>query len=113
VTVTTVYGTSAAGGPDNFTYDSNPARTPPAAGGYWLASADGGIFAFGSAGFFGSAGALQLNQPIVGMASTPNGKGYWLVASDGGIFAFGNAPFLGSTGGMQLNQPVVGLSPTP
>ena len=37
-----------------------------------------------------------LAQPIVGMASTPDGKGYWLVASDGGIFTFGDATFYGS-----------------
>ena len=34
-----------------------------------------------------------LNQPIVGMAATPDGSGYWLVASDGGVFSFGDAPF--------------------
>ena len=43
---------------------------------------------------------MTLNQPIVGMASTPTGNGYWLVASDGGIFAFGDAAFHGSTGAM-------------
>jgi hypothetical protein len=37
--------------------------------GYWLVAADGGIFAFGDAGFFGSTGSLILNKPIVGMAS--------------------------------------------
>ncbi len=47
----------------------------------------------------GSTGDIQLNQPIVGMAATPDGGGYWLVASDGGIFAFGDAPFWGSAGG--------------
>ena len=41
--------------------------------------------------FYGSTGAIHLNQPIVGMAATPGGKGYWLVASDGGIFSFGDA----------------------
>ena len=35
----------------------------------------------------------RLNQPIVGMAATPDGDGYWLVAADGGIFTFGNATF--------------------
>ena len=29
---------------------------------------------------------MHLNQPVVGMAATPDGKGYWLVASDGGVF---------------------------
>jgi hypothetical protein len=64
--------------------------------GYWLVAADGGIFGFGTANFFGSTGSLRLNAPIVGMASTPDGQGYWLVGSDGGVFAFGNAGFHGS-----------------
>jgi hypothetical protein len=29
-------------------------------GGYWLVGADGGVFAFGDAGFYGSAGASGL-----------------------------------------------------
>ena len=41
---------------------------------------------FGDARFHGSTGAMHLNSPIVGMASTPSGRGYWLVAADGGIF---------------------------
>ena len=48
--------------------------------GYWLVAIDGGVFAFGDAGFYGSMGGTPLNQPIVGMAATPDGKGYWLVA---------------------------------
>ena len=36
--------------------------------GYWLVAADGGIFSFGDAKFFGSTGAIHLNKPIVGMA---------------------------------------------
>ena len=48
--------------------------------------------------FYGSTGAIALNQPIVGMARRRRGHGYWLVASDGGIFAFGDAAFHGSTG---------------
>src|SRR6202041_1951686 len=64
----------------------------------WLASTDGGMFALGKAGFYGSMGGTPLNRPIVGMATTPDGKGYWLVASDGGIFTFGDATFYGSPG---------------
>ena len=85
----------------------------PTGGGYWLVAADGGIFAFGDAAFFGSMGGQRLNQPVVGMAATPTGGGYWLVASDGGIFAFGDAAFFGSMGGQRLNQPVVGMAATP
>ncbi|HVL91940.1 MAG TPA: hypothetical protein VM264_01200, partial [Acidimicrobiales bacterium] len=82
-------------------------------GGYWTAAADGGVFAFGQAEFFGSMGGARLNRPIVGMAPTPSGRGYWLVAADGGIFAFGDARFLGSTGGLRLNSPVVGMARSP
>jgi hypothetical protein len=80
--------------------------------GYLLAAADGGIFALGTAKFYGSAGAVPLNAPVLGMAA-PDGGGYWLVASDGGIFSYGDAHFYGSTGSMHLNQPVVGMAATP
>ncbi|MGH8973910.1 MAG: WD40 repeat domain-containing protein [Acidimicrobiia bacterium] len=87
------------------------AATP--SGGYWMVATDGGIFSFGDAAFYGSTGAVRLNQPIVGMASTPSGAGYWMVASDGGIFSFGDAAFFGSTGSVRLNQPIVGMAATP
>jgi outer membrane protein assembly factor BamB len=89
-----------------------PTPIPPRPG-YWLVASDGGIFSEGGAQFLGSTGGMHLNQPIVGMASTPDHEGYWLVASDGGIFSFGDAQFHGSTGGMHLNQPIVGMASTP
>ena len=76
-------------------------------------ASDGGIFSFGDAQFFGSTGAIRLNQPVVGMAPTPSGRGYWLVASDGGVFSFGDARFFGSTGDIRLNQPVRGMIARP
>jgi hypothetical protein len=81
-----------------------------AAGGYWLAGSDGGVFGFGKAGFSGSLGGTRLNAPIVGMASAPGG-GYWLAARDGGVFSFG-LQYLGSMGGMVLNAPIVGIAST-
>ena len=63
-------------------------------------ASDGGIFSFGDARFHGSTGSIHLNNPIVGMAATTDGKGYWLVAADGGIFNFGDAGFYGSLGGI-------------
>jgi hypothetical protein len=97
-------GTSSRSPGDRYTY---------ALPGYWMVASDGGTFAFGDAGFFGSMGGLRLNKPIVGMASTPDDQGYWLVASDGGIFAFGDAGFFGSAGGLRLNKPIVGMATTP
>ena len=81
--------------------------------GYWTDASDGGIFTYGNAVFHGSMGGQHLNQPVVGMASTPDGGGYWEVAADGGIFTFGNAQFHGSAGSLRLNQPIVGMVPTP
>ena len=81
--------------------------------GYWLVASDGGIFSYGDAQFHGSTGGIHLNEPIVGMAATPDGGGYWLVASDGGIFSYGDAQFYGSTGGIHLNKPIVGMAATP
>lgn len=34
--------------------------------GYWLAAADGGVFTFGGAAFYGSAAGMHLNAPVVG-----------------------------------------------
>jgi hypothetical protein len=101
---------------------------PAAAARNRLVAADGGIFGFGSAKFYGSTytdgltgltGSHPLNAPIVAMAPTANGKGYWLVAKDGGVFGFGNATFhgstytdgiTGSTGSRPLNAPIVGMA---
>jgi len=78
--------------------------------GYLLVAADGGVFAFGGAPFFGSTASLHLTRPIEGIALTGDSLGYRMVASDGGIFSFGTAPFFGSEGGSPLNQPIVGMA---
>jgi outer membrane protein assembly factor BamB len=93
-----------------------PPSPPPAAGpnsSYWLVASDGGVFTFGNAGFYGSAGSLPLVRPVVGMAPSASKLGYWLVASDGGIFSYGDATFYGSMGGKPLNAPIVGMAATP
>lgn len=85
----------------------------PTASGYWLAGADGGVFAFGDATYFGSMGGTRLNRPVVAIVPTPSGLGYWLVADDGGVFTFGDANFHGSTGNLALKRPIVGMVPSP
>jgi len=97
------------GRPDGAGCDSGAVQTQ----GYVMAASDGGIFNFGTAGFFGSMGAVHLNQPVVGIAVTPDHRGYWEVASDGGIFSFGDAAFYGSMGGKHLNAPIVGIAAAP
>jgi hypothetical protein len=82
----------------------------PDGGGYWLVASDGGIFAYGDAQFYGSTGAIHLNQPINGMAAMPTGNGYWFTAADGGIFNYGDAPFNGSAAGQNLGGPVVAMA---
>ncbi|HVX19727.1 MAG TPA: hypothetical protein VHB02_00090 [Acidimicrobiales bacterium] len=88
------------------------ALQPAPTTGYTLDASDGGIFTYGSAQFYGSMGGKPLNQPVVGMAMTADGKGYWEVAADGGIFSFGDAQFYGSMGGRPLNKPIVGMAAT-
>src|SRR2546430_4663448 len=75
------------------------AASPATSHGYWFVAADGGIFSFGDAGFYGSTGGTPLNPPIVGVAARPSGAGYWVVAAGGGIFNFGDPEVLGSARG--------------
>jgi hypothetical protein len=134
ITVTTPGGTSPPSGADQFTYSGPPPTPPPPPPtqppptpapqhGYWLVGSDGGIFTFGSAAFFGSAGSLHLQRPVVGIVPTSDRAGYWLDASDGGIFAFGDSGFYGSIPGLglhpagsglpsSLDAPIVGMVPS-
>ena len=104
---------------DTYSFSPGPAAGAGSGGGsvsgngYWLVAADGGVFSFGDARFYGSTGAIHLAAPVVGMAATPDGAGYWLVAADGGVFSFGDARFEGSTGAIHLAAPVVGMAATP
>ena len=69
----------------------------PSGGSYWLAGADGGVFAYGHAVNYGSLPALGVKvSNVKTIVSTGDGKGYWLGATDGGIFGFGDARFYGS-----------------
>lgn len=90
------------------TYGCSPLPAPAVgmassgAGGYWLADKSGTVADCGSAAGLGSREDEYLNAPVVGIASTPDGRGYWEVAADGGVFAFGDAGFYGSAGGGPL-----------
>jgi hypothetical protein len=75
-----------------------------------LFAADGGVFVFGDARFFGSTGRLRLVSPVVDAAMTKSGKGYTMVAADGGAFVFGDAKFFGSAATLRLRQPIVAMA---
>ncbi|HEX7165872.1 MAG TPA: choice-of-anchor D domain-containing protein [Acidimicrobiales bacterium] len=83
----------------------------PDGDGYWLFSARGHVFPYGTAQFYGAMGHTRLNGPILDSIPTPSGEGYYMVGSDGGIFTFGDAAFEGSMGGTPLNAPVQSLVP--
>jgi len=129
---TYTYGITGLGGSKPLNAPIVGMATTPHGHGYWLVAADGGVFNFGSAKFYGSTysygitglgGSKPLNAPITAIVPTPNGQGYWLVAKDGGVFDFGNAHFYGSTytlgitglisGAKPLGGPIVGATATP
>ncbi len=89
-------------------------RTPhlPDGLGYWLASTNGAVQAYGDAPNYGDASKVHLTAPVVGIVSTPDGLGYWLFASDGGVFSFGDAGYYGSPASEHPSSPIVGLVPT-
>ena len=73
-------GRDREGGTDALGFDGSMPFTYLGPRGYRTVASDGGVFSFGQMGYFGSMGGRPLDQPIVGMASTPSSKGYWLVA---------------------------------
>ena len=75
-----------------------------------MAGSDGGVFGYGDAPFYGSAGGFHLRVPVVGMAMTPDGGGYWLASSDGNVLTFGDAQYLGAAVLPVFAAPVVVLA---
>ena len=71
-----------------------------------MVAADGGIFAFGDAQFYGSASGMSPASPIIGMASTGDGHGYWEAAANGSVYAFGDARFAGDA---PAGEPLVAI----
>jgi len=84
----------------------------PTGRGYWIAAADGGVFAYGDARYDGSRAGHPMSAPVVGIAATASGRGYWLAAADGGVFSYGDARFLGSGARNRFNVPVAGIAAT-
>ena len=85
-------------------------------GGQLVVRPDGGVFAFGGAGFYGSLPGLNIKvSNVIGIAPTLTGKGYWLAGADGAVYSFGDAGYHGSGTGNPgwgigtTTNPVVGI----
>jgi hypothetical protein len=108
--------TSPASAYDSDAQASSAAAPPASAGaGHRMVETTGGVFDFGSDGYFGSVPGLGISvNDIIGLARTVDNGGYWLIGSDGGMFAFGDAPFYGSVPGIgdRVNN-IVGFAITP
>ena len=76
-------------------------------------AADGGIFSYGDAGFFGSAGGIHLNKPIVGMASTARRSGLLAGRLRRRHLHLRRRRLLRLDRLHPLNKPIVGMAPTP
>jgi hypothetical protein len=83
--------------------------------GYWIAGADGGVFALGGAQFYGSLPDRGVRvHDIVAIIATPTGKGYWLVGAAGDVYAFGDAaPDESLSLPQPLAAPIVGAAAVP
>ena len=83
--------------------------------GYWVATANGGVSAFGDAKSYGDLPALGKHvTDVVAITATPDGKGYYLVGADGGFFTFGDAKFRGSLPGIGVHtKHIVGMVAAP
>ncbi len=85
--------------------------------GYWLLGADGNLAIHGRtpklAVRIGPTVPADLGGPVVGMATTPDGRGYWTVTARGVVRAFGIADPLGEPRPNHLDAPVVAITATP
>jgi hypothetical protein len=58
------------------------AAATPDGHGYYLAAANGAVFAPGDAVLYGAASSVSLTSPVVTTAVTPDGSGYILILAN-------------------------------
>lgn len=79
--------------------------------GYWIATSDGQVQAFGDAARLG--GLVGEDQTVSALAATPDRTGYWLLTTGGRVAAFGTAAHLGDLAASPPVDPAVGIAPNP
>jgi hypothetical protein len=67
--------------------------------GYWVLMADGGIYPFGDARYFGSPKRRGTKTRSVAIHPAPLDTGYWVLGLDGSVRAFGSATSMGAAHG--------------
>jgi hypothetical protein len=86
---------------------------PGSGGGYWLSAARGGVFGAGNAHVYGSLNTSPTSDPVIGIASTPNGEGYWEVTRNGTVAHFGDAGNYNDLPGIhKVVDDIVAIAPT-
>jgi hypothetical protein len=110
--------TPTTGGTTQTTTGTSPTTGPgPGTGGtrhgYWMAGADGRVYAFGDSKAQGDAVPTP-GSSAVDIKATPSGNGYWVVDSAGKVSPFGDATFHGqpAAGALRAGERVTSLSPT-
>ena len=88
-----------------------PAPAPTAARGYWMVAANGDVYGFGSARWFGNAAPGA--RSAVDLEPTASRAGYWVVDDIGRVWSFGDAPYLGGGPVLGAGETVTSLSATP
>ena len=75
-------------------------------GGYWIATANGAVYALGGAPYLGGLNDGKLPEPVVDIAAC-GPRGYWLVTKSGGVRSFGQARGAGGVPRLgKANQPI-------
>ncbi len=82
-------------GPEGWIKTITDGALNPAGTGYWILGNDGGLFAYGSAPFYGSRGTAIDATRLSALAPAPSGTGYWMATEAGQVEAFGDVTMLG------------------
>jgi hypothetical protein len=77
--------------------------------GYFEVAANGHVYHFGNAGYYGDA-VVKSGQHVAGIAAAPDGRGYWILLNTGAVQAFGHVTHFGSVHGV---TDAVGIAATP
>jgi hypothetical protein len=112
-TGTTGTGTTGTDTTGAGTTGPNGAIGPAPPPGYWMATANGQVFSFGAAHYYGGLPAVAPPPGVRHIEPTPSGNGYWLLDRSGGVTAYGDAPALGRPQGLAKGEDATSLSSTP